>query len=279
MATTTRVPLDKINLDPALAVRAWPPKMRAEAVREYKDALEMGAEFPPIEVYLDGHGVHWCGDGSLRVEAHIMAKHEDIACRVIEGTRSDAVKHAAGSNVAHGFRRTRQDKAAAVQALLSLSDWKEKSSRAIAEACNVSHPFVEAVRASTGNVASERVGRDAQKRPVAGDADEGKPATCKRCARVGAMADCPACKKLQEQQAQRLAKRGPKPTNGRLPYDFRPWRDGMGLLVRQVDVLGKMYGAKDSPEASGFRRRLAELEADFKKWHLTLSRPKKKESA
>jgi hypothetical protein len=74
-----------------------------------------------------------------------------------QGTRRDAILHAAGANAAHGLRRTNADKRRAVETLLRDEEWSKWSDREIARLCAVSHPFVSQIRQSlTGNITSEK---------------------------------------------------------------------------------------------------------------------------
>lgn len=71
---------------------------------------------------------------------------------------------------------------------------------------------------------------------------------CARCTRMGVQASgCKGCKKKRVKKAakKKAAKPAPK-SNGQLPFDLRPFNDGIGLVARQWDALGKHYKMKDS---------------------------------
>lgn len=62
------------------------------------------------------------------------------------GGRVDALKYALGANAIHGQRRSNADKRRCVE--IAVAEFPKMSSRAIAELCGVSHPFVESIRPS-----------------------------------------------------------------------------------------------------------------------------------
>ena len=55
--------------------------------------------------------------------------------------------------------------------------------------------------------------------------------------------------------------KGPKP--GQVIYDPKPYRNHLGGLVREIDVVRRAYRAQESPKAEGLRRMLAEFKASF----------------
>jgi hypothetical protein len=99
-----------------------------------------------------------------------------------------------------------------------------------------------------------------------GDAYEGE-LLCDRCQRVGAVQDCPKCKALQKGSANRKGTRVGPQKNGQQAYDWRPFRDGFGLLMRQIDKFGNLYGVKESGGAERLRVELAEFSGHFKEWY------------
>jgi ParB-like nuclease domain len=141
-AEPSTLPLASITRDPALLCRA--SGVNSEVVREYADALRSGAELPPVVVFRDPSGVHWLADGHHRAAAAELAGLSELAADVREGSRRDALLHAAGANAAHGLRRSNADKRRAV--LLVIEALPKWSDRKVAEAVGVSHPFVAAVR-------------------------------------------------------------------------------------------------------------------------------------
>lgn len=112
-------------------------------VAEYAEALEAGAEFPPVEVVCDG-ATYWLVDGFHRFYAHRRLKRKQIRAVVTTGELKDARWKSLGANKTHGLRRTNADKAKAVQKALKLR--ADLSDRAIAEHVGVSKEMVRRYR-------------------------------------------------------------------------------------------------------------------------------------
>lgn len=132
------VPLSKITMDKALQPRM---ALTSEAVSEYAEAMQDGAELPPCVVVWDGT-THWLCDGFHRVNAALRLKWKTIRCEITEGTRDDAMWLAAAANLKHGVRRTNADKQRAVQ--MALLCKPEASLRDIGLHCAVSQEMVRA---------------------------------------------------------------------------------------------------------------------------------------
>lgn len=137
-------------------------RLDPETVDEYRDAFRDSDgtwPFPPVVVFHDG-SAYWLADGFHRIAAARL--HGRFVCEadVRQGTQRDAVLFAAGANADHGLRRTNDDKRRAVLRLLEDAEWGQWSDREIARRCQVSHPFVGAIRAElkpvTGHDSSER---------------------------------------------------------------------------------------------------------------------------
>lgn len=133
---------DQIGLDDVTQMRQG---VSHETVREYAEALEQGAEFPPVIVYFDGRR-HWLADGFHRARAHRFLSLPEIKADVREGTQRDAILHAVGANASHGLRRTNADKRRAVEALLKDEEWSKWSNREIARRCLVDEGTVRKLR-------------------------------------------------------------------------------------------------------------------------------------
>jgi hypothetical protein len=156
------IPIDKFRRDPELTsrVKGTSPKV----IAEYSLAMAGGAAFPPVVAFLDPDGALWLADGFHRVAAAEAAGKTTIAAELREGSRSDAMVHAAGANGSHGFRRTTADKRRAVQMLLEVrADWSDVR---IAEAARVTDKTVAAERRrlNLGNSETARTGRDGKAR-------------------------------------------------------------------------------------------------------------------
>lgn len=140
---TATLPIDQIRLDGGTRLRA---EHKSEIVAEYVEALRAGVKFPPVVVFFDGTN-HWLADGFYRVEAHQAAGIAEVVAEVRDGSRRDAILHAAAANESHGARRTAADRRRAVQALLSDREWSNWSDVEIARQCGVGATTVRRLRA------------------------------------------------------------------------------------------------------------------------------------
>ncbi|MBI1900916.1 MAG: ParB N-terminal domain-containing protein [Planctomycetia bacterium] len=161
--------LDDISLDGGTQPR---PTLSIEIVAEYKAAMEAGAKFPPLVVFLDGR-TFWLADGFHRFHAERERGAEKVLCEIHLGTVRDAKLYAAGANAQHGLRRTNTEKRHAVKMLLEDREWAKRSDRWIADRCAVSQPFVGTVRSELKTVISPnrepqaaRIGRDGKERSL-----------------------------------------------------------------------------------------------------------------
>jgi hypothetical protein len=146
--------------------------MNEDAILEYMTHLD---RLPPSKTILDSDGRIWLYGGWHRYAAHERAKRKTIRCHVTQGTLEDAIEAAAGENTEHGVRRTNEDKRRAVELLLGLSAWSDKSDRMIADRLGVSHAFVGTVRNS----------KDTAPRPAAAPPEPSANGTPAPAARVG----------------------------------------------------------------------------------------------
>jgi hypothetical protein len=144
-------------------------RLDQETVAEYAQAMEDGADLPPIVCYHDG-STYWLADGFHRYHAARKRGEKLLDAQVIKGSRDDARWHAAGANTAHGLKRSPADKRRAVRLALELRP--NLSDRAIAEHCGVHHQMVATQRAngSGGGIihlpAQPRVGLDGKTYPA-----------------------------------------------------------------------------------------------------------------
>jgi ParB-like chromosome segregation protein Spo0J len=136
------VPLASIRRDEALICRA--SGIRTRTVSDYAVAMQGGASFPPIVVFLDREGTFWLADGFHRTAGAERAGLTEIAADVRAGGRHDALLYAASANSMHGVRRTSKDKRRAVE--LVLQEFPHATDRWVAERCGVDHKTVGAVR-------------------------------------------------------------------------------------------------------------------------------------
>ncbi|NHZ98068.1 hypothetical protein [Massilia sp. CCM 8734] len=123
--------------------------LHQETVDDYAEVIRLGGELPAVVVFNDGESSGmWLADGFHRFHAHRAAGAAEIVCDVRAGSQRDAILFSAGANVAHGLRRTNDDKRRAVSILLGDEEWSKWSDREIARVCGVGNKFVGDVRAS-----------------------------------------------------------------------------------------------------------------------------------
>jgi ParB-like nuclease domain len=141
-----RIPFDAIHADPDVQQRAAGTSQ--DVVDEYVEAMRNGVEFPPIDVFGNGDGPYYLGNGFHRLKARQLAHPDvkDIECKIHPGNRDDAVLFACGANAQHGLPRSRADKLKAIKTLILSERWSGWSDREIARQCTVSHTYVAAVR-------------------------------------------------------------------------------------------------------------------------------------
>lgn len=126
-----------------------------EVVSEYAEAMQAGAEFPPLVVFYDGAS-YWLADGFHRYQAFAQINAHDVPADVRQGTQRDAILFSVGANASHGLRRTNDDKRRAVMVLLNDPEWAKWSNREIARQCGVSDMLVGGMRKDvTANSCSE----------------------------------------------------------------------------------------------------------------------------
>lgn len=127
-----------------------------EVVSEYAEAINDGAEFPPVLVYFDSIN-YFLTDGYHRLLAHKRAEKVSILCDVRPGSITDAIFHSTGVNTIHGMRRTYADKRKAVMTLLEDFEWERMSNTEIAKHCHVSPSFVSDLRKGAGKDTGDTV--------------------------------------------------------------------------------------------------------------------------
>lgn len=140
---SVEIPVLRVRTNGATQARAT---LDNAVVREYAEALQGGAVFPPIVVFYDGED-HWLADGFHRLKAHARIGATTISATVKSGTVRDARLYAVGANVDHGLRRTNADKRRAVETLLRDEEWSGWTDVAIAEKAGVHPDTVGRIRA------------------------------------------------------------------------------------------------------------------------------------
>lgn len=132
--------LDKIDIYGGTQARV---ATNDDAISSYADAMQEGAQFPPIAAYYDGTK-YWLADGFHRYLAAQRNGLDEISAEVYEGSRTDALRHALGANSTNGIYRSNEDKRNAAE--IALEEWPEMSNAVIAEVCKVSADLVRRCR-------------------------------------------------------------------------------------------------------------------------------------
>lgn len=137
------VAIKNLTLDKGVQMRAT---LNRNAIIDYADAYEAGEKLPPIVVFWKAGGRWYVADGFHRVLAKRRLKAKTIKAEVRHGGKREAILYAARANVAHGVRRTNEDKRRAVILFLQDSEWRKWTDSTIAAACAVSAPLVAKYR-------------------------------------------------------------------------------------------------------------------------------------
>jgi uncharacterized ParB-like nuclease family protein len=135
---------DNILASAATQVRK---KLDKTAIESYIEALENGAQFPPLVVFAEDGGQRYIlADGFHRLHAYINAGAEKCNVEVHEGGLHDALMWALGANDEHGLRRTNADKRNAVEMALKDPEISTLHPDQIALICRVNERTVRRIR-------------------------------------------------------------------------------------------------------------------------------------
>jgi ParB-like nuclease domain len=80
-----------------------------ELVADYRERMEAGDVFPPLDVVSDGES-YWLVEGWYRYEAQLKLGRKNVQCRVQKGDLRDAILASVSANATNGARRTIADK-------------------------------------------------------------------------------------------------------------------------------------------------------------------------
>ena len=112
-------------------------------IKDYMEALQEGAIFPPVDVYCEENSERYIlADGFHRLHAYVDAGRTEIPVNIFRGGMHEALIHALGANHNHGLRLTNADKRHAIQVALKDPAISRKSLREIGDICRVSHTAV-----------------------------------------------------------------------------------------------------------------------------------------
>lgn len=131
-------------------------KMNNATVKAYRELMEDGTKFPPLDVFKDG-GSYILADGFHRLQAMLDAGIGKCDVRVREGGKREAILFSLSANSSHGLQRTTKDKQRAVHALLTDEEWKKCSDREIAKHAGVSNVMVSKYRNKLKKAAGEEI--------------------------------------------------------------------------------------------------------------------------
>lgn len=110
----------------------------------YAEAEE-GEPLPPLDVFqMAGH--YYVTDGFHRLEAAKLVKRKTLLCCVYEGTRQEAMRHAARANLRRGLPYTPRDRELILERFLSDPEMQELPDRALAAELGMSHMTVNRAR-------------------------------------------------------------------------------------------------------------------------------------
>jgi len=167
----TELPLSELEVHKDVQVRAVKPTI----VREYATDIKSGAVFPPITVFVeDGSSRYIVADGHHTREAALMAGHESFQCVTKDGGVHEALQHALGCNVEHGYRRTKEQTHSVVTKALLDPEFSKWSNRRVADLCRVDEKTVRNVKDDliiNGNYQQPEttVGKDGKERKSTAD--------------------------------------------------------------------------------------------------------------
>lgn len=132
---TSLLKCDQIEATAATQMRK---KLHPEVIDAYCEDIQNGAPMPAVDVFREkGSSRNILADGFHRHRAHINADKEEIEVNIHEGGMTDALMFAAGSNFAHGLRRSRADTRHAVEMCLKDPEISQLSRQEIADICRV----------------------------------------------------------------------------------------------------------------------------------------------
>ena len=105
-----KLPINKIIIPQGLLPRIF--GVNEEKVEEYAEAMENGAEFPPIKVWEKLDGTYQVIDGVHRISAYRKLGKEYIEAEIIQGIEDEIafMEWAIRENLKHGLPLSREDK-------------------------------------------------------------------------------------------------------------------------------------------------------------------------
>lgn len=120
--------------------------LHKDMIDQYREDLQDGAVFPPIDVFCEPNSERYIlADGFHRLYAHIHAEIEEIDVVVHTGGMQEALIHALGANMVHGFRPSRADRRSSVEFALKDPHIGSLTRQEIADICHVHKRTVQKI--------------------------------------------------------------------------------------------------------------------------------------
>jgi ParB-like chromosome segregation protein Spo0J len=142
-----------LQVDAAIQPREFlTPDVIDEYATLYRE-VEDHEPLPPLEVFeLDG--AYYLADGFHRAAAAQKAQRPTVLCRVYQGTRQDAIRHAALANLKRGLPYSFADRTQVLERLLQDPEVGQRSDRQLAADLGLSHMTVYRARQRLAHIAT-----------------------------------------------------------------------------------------------------------------------------
>jgi ParB-like chromosome segregation protein Spo0J len=169
-ATYETLAIDNIEATAATQVRV---RLDRHTIEEYQEALENGAEMPPLLVFREANSERYIlADGFHRLYAMVNLGWDKVVCEVRYGRMVDALREALGANQAHGLRRTNADKRNAVQLALKDPELSKLTQQEIADICGVTDRTVRNIHQQMLTEDEDRKAQKKDKKAKVKDPDD-----------------------------------------------------------------------------------------------------------
>ena len=148
-ATKKKFPIIKIKIEEILATASTQmrKKLDTATIKEYCEAAQNGAVFPPVVVFTEkGGDRRVLADGFHRLHAFVDADIDTVKAEVRVGGQREAMIYAMGCNEEHGLRRTNADKRFAVEMMFKDPELRQLTQKQMAEICRVTRQTIGRVR-------------------------------------------------------------------------------------------------------------------------------------
>lgn len=238
----------------------------ADHVADLRAAIRGGAKLPPVQIWsVPGEG-NLVADGHHTVEAARQEGLKTVSAEVHEGTILQAILAATGANPHAGapLKMTNEEKRSAVtMTLLALRQHGESWTNArIAQHCHVGDDLVAAcimrlpADQSSETTTGPKVGKDGKNYKA------GKGPKAKKTGKelVITKSDGTSTTEQFGGSVKLAAKM----------FDLKDFESKVGVLDRDIDNLGRLYGAIQTVEHDALRRLLREFKAEFLAWNAKL---------